>query len=183
MFNKDKNCTFLGCDYVVEAKELCTGHYQQLKRGLQLKPLLPSRSKEIKLCTFAGCGRVTRSKDLCSPHYRQKLSGKELKPLRTGRVVTSSGYVVIHSLQGNPYADKWGKAFEHRLVMANYLNRPLLEHENVHHKNGNRSDNRIENLELWSTSQPSGQRIEDKVKWAKELLKLYDPEFLTSEVS
>ena len=36
-----------------------------------------------------------------------------------------------------------------------------------------RDDNRPENLELWSTSQPSGQRVEDKVAWAAELLRRY----------
>lgn len=48
-----------------------------------------------------------------------------------------------------------------------------MEHETVHHKNGDRGDNRLTNLELWSSSQPAGQRIEDKVAWAKEILALY----------
>ena len=47
---------------------------------------------------------------------------------------------------------------------------PLIPHENV---NGDRLDNRIENLELWTTSQPSGQRVEDKIAWAKEFLAEY----------
>lgn len=67
---------------------------------------------------------------------------------------------------------------QHRFVMEEHIGRPLRREETVHHINGVRHDNRLENLELWSSSHPSGQRIDDKVSWAVDLLKLYRPEVL-----
>ena len=54
--------------------------------------------------------------------------------------------------------------------MSGKLGCPLRNNETVHHKNGNTLDNRPENLELWVTWQPSGQRVQDLVAWAREIL-------------
>lgn len=59
---------------------------------------------------------------------------------------------------------------EHRIVMEKFLGRKLQPNETVHHKNGIRDDNRIENLELWVVAQPYGQRLSDRLIAAKKLL-------------
>jgi hypothetical protein len=68
-----------------------------------------------------------------------------------GRIQMRDGYVQLRVEQSDPLsvmADSKGYALEHRIVMARSLGRPLANYETVHHINGDRSDNRIENLQL-----------------------------------
>lgn len=84
----------------------------------------------------------------------------------TRYVHPKSGYVDIKTERG------WLK--EHVVVMEGHLGRQLVKGENVHHKNGVRRDNRIENLELWLVQQPAGQRVEDLLAWAHEIIERYE---------
>lgn len=104
-------------------------------------------------------------------------TGKQSVTWRGGRHIRKSGYVYV-TVSDYPNHNKNLTISEHAYVMAKNLNRPLYKNENVHHINGDRTDNRIENLELWSHSQPYGQRIEDKINWAIEILQTYKPELI-----
>lgn len=86
--------------------------------------------------------------------------------------VLTDGYVMLY-WPDHPLANKAGRVGHHRVVMSQMIGRLLLPHERPHHRNGDRSDNRPENLELWSSAQPPGQRVADKVEWARAMLGLY----------
>lgn len=86
--------------------------------------------------------------------------------------ITKWGYKRL-TKHGHPNAAKGGAIFEHVYIMSEHIKRPLKKGETVHHKNGQKLDNRIENLELWSSSHPFGQRVEDKILWCKEFLAEY----------
>lgn len=134
--------------------------------------------RDTRSCSVSDCDRPYYRQGLCSMHCQRLRHKGVLGPVH--RLKREDGQWYLNA-QGYRQTSIDGKSvLEHRVIMAIYLRRNLLPHENVHHINGIKDDNRLENLELWEHSQPSGQRVVDKVAWAKELLRLYEPESLAS---
>lgn len=137
------------------------------------------------MCLVDGCINRTHAKGLCLKHYmRQQRTGstectrtpggyQRRIPGEPRYLDKQSGYVSTWDPDHPHASPSTGYVLEHVYVMTNHLGRRLYPDENVHHKNGDRADNRLTNLELWSTKQPPGQRVEDKVAWAKEILARY----------
>lgn len=81
---------------------------------------------------------------------------------KNGRYLTIPGYVYIRVCDNHPYKNKQGYIAEHRLVMESKLGRYLNSKEVVHHINGIKNDNRIQNLMLFANQS-------DHIKFHKKL--------------
>ena len=124
-------------------------------------------------------GRIYRQQKFCSyackVAHQMVVAQKRFEDGGYKRHIKRNGYVwltipALSRSNGKKYI------MEHRWVMSKHLGRDLFAGETVHHVNGNRQDNRLENLELFSSRHGPGQRVVDKIAFAIEMLTLY-PEF------
>lgn len=170
-----------GVRRVLRSRDFAVITWTKKRRGVEFHDRMDKQPAKGLICTFEDCDRPMKAKGLCNTHYAQTKNGVDLRPIRVADGTWSKGhknkqgYVVC--FRTLPDGKSENRA-QHRIVMEEHLGRELLKIETVHHINGVRDDNRIENLELWSSSQPYGQRVEDKADWAIEILKLYRPEAL-----
>lgn len=116
-------------------------------------------------CPKCGIGHWVRKQNRNS--YCVKCSPKPIKnkhPRWSGGKIMKRGYIFVHIKENDPMYSmtRNGWVLEHRLVMARSLNRVLTDDEVVHHKNGIKSDNRLDNLKLLTkTSHHSALVIQD----------------------
>ncbi len=154
---KDKR---IYCSLVCSVKNL--QHDRKYKNPIKYREYLDRQNKKRR-------DSVRKKLGLPLDHPKVNESGKGFK--------RKEGYIYFLK-KGHPNAAKSGYIAEHVFIMSEYLRRPLNGKETIHHKNGIRDDNRIENLEIWSHSHPFGQRVEDKLEWCKEFLDLYGYDML-----
>lgn len=166
------------CDRPVLAKGLCGAHYRRQRVGAPSDAPVRPYAGPGNVCRVEDCERAVAAHGVCNTHYaRLRRWGDPEAGYEPKGHVTKQGYRLAYA-PDHPMAQRNGHVMEHRLVMALKLGRSLQRREQVHHVNGQRLDNGIENLELWvKLPQPPGQRARDLVEWARQIEAQYGAEY------
>lgn len=181
-----KTCSLDGCFESHKAKGFCIKHYERFQKYGDPIAGGVFQARGVTCCTVEGCNNKPAGRGLCGKHYyrwskygdpkivKWEYGARERTEWHTAGL---SGYVWRYD-PTDKQATANGFVYQHRFVMSEMIGRALFANETVHHKNGNRADNRPENLELWAKSQPAGQRVKDLLEWAKTIIAQYDGTFV-----
>ena len=166
---------------------LCKAHW---RKAIAAGTLPGATQCSAKRKGGGSCTRSATMDGMCAYHKsREGKAPSERSHAPTShdrRQINGGGYVLLWR-PNHPGSLVTGYITEHRLLVCEALGRKLLPTEQVHHRSGNKADNTIgpcflltkcdcqtrHNLELWTKSQPSGQRVADKLAWAHEIIALY----------
>jgi hypothetical protein len=160
---KPQYCKHEDCKRPVYCFQFCLIHYQRDKKKQNMNR--PFKGL-LEHCQHEDCTRPLHAWDLCSLHYSRAKNGIPLDKEIVEKAETVDQIKWYKNKDGYVNGSFKGKfLIQHRFVMEQHLGRPLHKFENVHHLNGIRDDNRIENLELWTRPQAIGQRPENLVAW------------------
>lgn len=164
---KPKYCLIDECPTQPDTRGYCRSHYYRLMRYGD-----PLGNTLKKLCSIDDCESEARCRGLCHKHYcRWRAHGD---PNKTYSPNWGKGHINKHGYRNISVGGT--HHLEHRLIMEEHLGRSLRQGETVHHKNGIRQDNRIENLELWASAHARGQRVLDLIEFAEQVLSQYKKE-------
>jgi hypothetical protein len=175
------NCIVENCERKPHSNGYCTFHRKRIQTGIPLDaPLLRQKYDEEQKCKIDVCKQKAKLNGMCRFHYGRQKKNPNFKNLsRFPRGLILPEIIPLEDLwrlnvckdktHGYEYVkyNKKRRPF-HQVVWEAHNGRRVRPFENVHHLNGIRDDNRIENLELWTKPQPCGQRPEDLVAWVHE---------------
>lgn len=107
----------------------------------------------LQICPYCGKqfqGNQYRNQIFCSKSCARyfEYSTKHGPSWKGGKIITSSGYIDIWVGRDYPNCKNKGYYAEHRYIIEQHIGRSLERHETVHHINGDKTDNRFENLQL-----------------------------------
>ncbi len=177
-----KTCAVASCDKKSHAKGYCSGHYSRWLRTGSVHEDIPI--KRGKMSDSQRKAKNAEHMRLCRQKAREfdgRMFGQRIPVQEPGSWdiwrTNDKGYIYrrryVRRFPGDRRAEQ---QLQHRYIMSEFLGRELRPEETVHHKNGIHHDNRIENLELWTKSQPYGQRVADLIGWAEWILNTYSGE-------